>query len=78
MSGTYNKDEDIRKKVAEFSADKEVQAMLLEEKMAILDMQMTKEEGRQEERIEIQDVYGWLFENGRDEDVKKATKDGAF
>jgi len=78
LSGTYNKDEDIRKKVAEFSADKEVQAMLLEEKMAILDMQMTKEEGRQEERIEIQDVYGWLFENGRDEDVKKATKDGAF
>lgn len=82
--------DDIRKEVAEFSADKEVQLMLLEEKMAIYDMQMTKaegreegreegrKEGREEEHTEIMDVFNWLFDSGRSADVEKAIKDKEF
>ena len=86
--------DDIRKEVSEFSADKEVQAMLLEEKMVIFDMQMTKEEGRTEGRAEgraegrvegqtegraeVKDVFSWLFSSGRAGDVERATKDEAF
>ncbi|WP_026529133.1 PD-(D/E)XK nuclease family transposase [Butyrivibrio sp. VCD2006] len=74
--------DDIRKEVSEFSADKEVQAMLLEEKMAILDMQMTKAEGKvegkAEEHAELQDVYRWLFSSGRGSDVERATNDEEF
>ncbi len=82
--------DDIRKDVIEFSADKEVQTMLLEEKMAILDMQMTKEEGRAEGhaegraeghtegQTEVIDVFNWLFSSGRGSDVERATKDKGF
>ena len=82
--------DDIRREVSEFSADKEVQAMLLEEKMAIFDMQMTKEEGRTEGRAEgrvegqtegraeVKDVFSWHFSSGRGSDVERATKDEAF
>ncbi|WP_026529132.1 hypothetical protein [Butyrivibrio sp. VCD2006] len=74
--------DDIRKEVTEFSADKKVQTMLLEEKMAIFDMQMTKAEGKAEgkaeEYAELQEVYRWLFGSGRGSDVERATNDEEF
>ena len=68
--------------------------MILAEDLAIMDWNSQKrwereegrkegrEEGRKEGRKEGQDevveLYKWLFENGRAEDVQKATMDDEF
>lgn len=86
--------DDIRNEVAVFSQNKEVQAMLLEEKMAILDWNTNRAaaraegraegreegraEGRAEGREEVQKVYAWLYDAGRADDVKKAIDDSDF
>ncbi|MBR4667875.1 MAG: PD-(D/E)XK nuclease family transposase [Butyrivibrio sp.] len=61
-----------------FSQDKEVQNMLFEEELAIMDyntsIHLAREEGEEKTNI----LYAWLFENGRAEDVQKATLDPQY
>lgn len=83
-------DESMLKEMCEeafdFSQSREVQAMLLAEKMAIADWNSAKEtakaEGRAEGLAEGQEetnkLYSWLLSADRIEDAKKATKDVAY
>ena len=70
--------DDIREEVAECSKDKEVQAMLLEEKMAILDWEANRNDARREGREQTNEVYAWLHNENRDDDIIKAISDGSF
>ncbi len=70
------------KEASVFSKKKEVQAMMLAEKLAIADWNANRTAGRNEGRIEgqeeINDLYAWLDEQGRDDDRRRAYKDAAF
>ncbi|WP_026658421.1 PD-(D/E)XK nuclease family transposase [Butyrivibrio sp. AC2005] len=70
--------DDIRKEVDAFSKDKEVQAMLLEEKMARSDWVTGINAARREGRAEVQNVYAWLISIGRSDDVSKAVTDDGY
>ena len=63
---------------SKFSKEKGVQNMLFEEELAIMDYNTSINMAREEGEDNIIKLYSWLYENGRDEDVKKATLDPAF
>jgi hypothetical protein len=66
--------EDMCREALLFSKKKEVQAMLLEEKLAIADWNSNRIAGQDE----INGLYSWLDEQGRDADRRKAYKDAGF
>ncbi len=65
---------DICDEALEFSRDKEVQAMLLAEKMAVADWNSNRTAGREE----LNALYVWLHEQKRDDDLFKALNDATF
>ena len=71
---------------ARFTLSIEEQIRLIDEELSHYDLEYTMRK-REEEGIEqgipigenrINDLYSWLFANGRDEDVKKATSDPEY
>lgn len=65
-----------------FSQDKEVQNMLFEEELALMDyntsIHLAREEGEEIGQNKINSLNAWLFENGRDKDVRKAITDAVY
>lgn len=57
-----------------FSQSKEVQAMLLAEKMAIADWDANRTAGREE----MNSFYAWLHDQHRDDDIFKALSDATY
>ena len=73
---------DLFTDVTKCSTDREVQLMLFDEDLEIMTMNSFKvqfrEEGAEERQKKLNTLYSWLYENNRDNDVKKAVKDKVY
>ena len=66
--------QDICNEAIMFSKEKEVQAMMLAEKLAVADWNSNRTAGREE----MNAVYAWLHKNERDDDIFKALVDATY